>query len=46
MLKGEEDIRRLSGSAMLITDKQGIQFLIRDLNALDNKSRRLLDRFL
>ncbi len=46
VLKGEEDIRRLSGSAMLITDKQGIQFLIRDLNALDNKSRRLLDRFL
>lgn len=46
ILKGEEDIRRLGASAVLITDSYGIQFLMRDLAALDRHSRRLLDRFL
>lgn len=46
ILKGEEDIRRLGASALLIADSHGIQFLIRDLGALDRHSRRLLDRFL
>lgn len=46
VLKGEEDIRRLAGTALLIADKHGIQFLVRDVQALDKKSRRLLDRFL
>ena len=45
VLKGEEDIRRL-GSSLLIADRHGIQFLIRDRNALDSTSRKLLDRFL
>lgn len=46
ILRGEEDIRRLPQGALLISDSHGIQFLIRDLAALDRHSRRLLDRFL
>jgi hypothetical protein len=46
VLKGEEDIRRLPGGILLIADAHGIQFMIRDLAALDRHSRRLLDRFL
>ena len=46
VLKGEEDIRRLGRSGLLIADRHGIQFLVRDLDALDHASRRLLDRFL
>lgn len=46
VLKGEEDIRRVGESTLLIADSHGIQFLIRDLQALDRHSRKLLDRFL
>ncbi|ARO88860.2 DUF1854 domain-containing protein [Nitrosospira lacus] len=46
VLKGEEDIRRLTPPALLIADSHGIQFLIRDRFALDSHSRKLLDRFL
>ncbi|MEW5889743.1 MAG: DUF1854 domain-containing protein [Pseudomonadota bacterium] len=46
VLKGEEDIRRLGANGLLIADSHGIQFLVRDLTALDKTSRRLLDRFL
>jgi hypothetical protein len=46
ILKGEEDIRRLGAVTLLIADSHGIQFLIRDLHALDRHSRKLLDRFL
>ena len=46
VLKGEEDIRRLDRSMLLIADSHGIQFLVRDLGALDRASRKLLDRFL
>ncbi|MFT4174663.1 MAG: DUF1854 domain-containing protein [Rhodocyclaceae bacterium] len=46
VLKGEEDIRRLGPQTLLIADIHGIQFLIRDLSALDRHSRKLLDRFL
>ena len=46
ILKGEEDIRRLGAATLLIADIHGIQFLIRDLQALDRHSRKLLDRFL
>ncbi len=45
ILKGDEDIRRLFGNTLLVTDSHGIQFLIRDMKALDRESRRLLDRF-
>lgn len=46
ILKAEDDIRRLAASTLLIADSNGIHFLIRDLNALDQSSRKLLDRFL
>jgi len=45
VLKGDEDIRRLAGNTLLVTDSHGIHFLIRDTTALDRESRRLLDRF-
>jgi hypothetical protein len=46
VLKGEEDIRRVGRAMLLIADHQGLQFLVRDLTALDRHSRRLLERFL
>lgn len=46
ILKGEEDIRRLTASSLMITDNDGIHFLIRDRLALDRYSRKLLDHFL
>ena len=46
VLWGEEFIRRLGKAGLLIEDSHGIHFLVRDINALDKQSRRLLDRFL
>jgi hypothetical protein len=47
VLKGEEDIRRLPhNGSLLITDAQGIQFILPDPGALDRRSKRLLERFL
>lgn len=46
LLKAEEDIRRLSATTLLIADTHGVQYLIRDVPALDKASRRLLDHFL
>jgi hypothetical protein len=46
VLKGEEDIRRLGRTSLLIADRYGIQYLVRDIGALDRSSRKLLDRFL
>lgn len=46
VLKGEEDIRRLTQTRLIIADAHGIEFLIRDTGRLDRHSRKLLDRFL
>ncbi|NEX59682.1 cyanophycin metabolism-associated DUF1854 family protein [Noviherbaspirillum galbum] len=46
VLKGEEDIRRVGQGSLLIADNHGVQFLIKDLTALDKGSRKILDRFL
>jgi hypothetical protein len=46
ILKGEEDIRRLTPAELLITDSHGIYYLIRDRFGLDHQSRKILDRFL
>lgn len=46
ILKGEEDIRRLTNSSLIITDSHGIHFLIGDRLSLDRHSRKLLDHFL
>lgn len=46
VLWGEEFIRRLGKTGLLIEDSHGIHFMVRDMNALDTASRKLLDRFL
>ncbi len=46
LLKAEDHIRRLSHTALLITDGYGISFLLRNIEKLDTHSRKLLDRFL
>ncbi|MDP3172762.1 MAG: DUF1854 domain-containing protein [Polaromonas sp.] len=46
VLKGEEDIRRLSRQSLLIAAGHGVQFSVKDMGALDRASRRLLERFL
>jgi hypothetical protein len=46
MLKAEDHIRRLSHTALLITDGYGLSFLLRNIEKLDPHSRKLLDRFL
>jgi hypothetical protein len=46
VLKGEEDVRRLDGRALLVTDADGVCYRIADRFALDRASRRLLERFL
>ena len=46
VVRAEEDIRRLSGTGLLIVDSRGIQFLIRNPQTLDPNSRKMLERFL
>jgi hypothetical protein len=46
VLKAEEDIRRLLGAMLIITDSHGMRFLLRDMQTLDKHSKRILDRFL
>lgn len=46
VLRGDEDIRRVGPTLLLITDSHGIQFLIRDPLSLSKDSRKILDRFL
>jgi hypothetical protein len=46
VLKSEEDIRRLVDGGLLITSGQGVHYRVRDRQALDRPSRRLLERFL
>lgn len=45
-LKGEEDIRRIGATSLLVADNHGIHFLIRDMYTIDKKTRMFLDRFL
>lgn len=45
-LRSEQDIRRLPDKRLLISDADGLCFLIRDPAALDRSSRRMLDHFL
>ncbi|MCD6679706.1 MAG: DUF1854 domain-containing protein [Burkholderiaceae bacterium] len=46
VLRGEESIRRLSRKVLLIADENGVHYLVRDVEALDPASRKLLDRFM
>jgi hypothetical protein len=47
VLRGDEDIRRIgTDGTLLISDIHGIQYLVRDLFALDASSKKILDRFM
>ncbi|WP_394756462.1 DUF1854 domain-containing protein [Rhodoferax sp.] len=46
VLRGDEDIRRVGPTILLVTDSHGIQFLIRDRANLNKDSQKILDRFL
>lgn len=46
VLRGEEDIRRLTIDTLLISDIHGIHYLVRDVRVLDKHSKKILDRFL
>ena len=46
MLNTGDDVRRLSGSRVLVIDAQGVRYLVDDLTQLDAASRRILDRYL
>lgn len=45
-IKAEEDVRRLPGSRVLITDEHGVRYLIPNIDQLDAASRRRLVRYL
>ncbi|MHB1300674.1 MAG: cyanophycin metabolism-associated DUF1854 family protein, partial [Burkholderiales bacterium] len=45
-LKSEDDIRRISPSALILTDSHGVNFLIKNPADLDRHSKKLLGRFL
>lgn len=45
-LRSEDDIRRLGGGRLLVTDSHGIHYEVADMKKLDRPSRRILDRFL
>lgn len=46
LLKSEDDVHALDDHTALITDANGIRYLIADTRQLDAHSRRLLERFL
>lgn len=46
VLRGDEDIRRVGSTVLLVTDSHGIQFKINDLAQLSKESRKIMDRFL
>jgi len=46
LLPGEEALQRVGGKSLLVADAAGVQYLIRDIPALDRASRKFLERFL
>jgi hypothetical protein len=46
VLKIDEDVRRLDDQRAMVTDANGVSYLIPDLAALDAPSRRYLERYL
>jgi hypothetical protein len=46
LLKIDEDVRRLDGCRAMVTDSNGVSYLIPDVSALDTASRRYLERYL
>jgi hypothetical protein len=46
VLRSDEDVRRLDDSRAMVTDANGVSYLIPDLASLDAGSRRYLERYL
>jgi hypothetical protein len=46
VLKSDDDVRRLGPNRAIVTDAQGIRYLIPDTTSLDRASRRILERYL
>jgi hypothetical protein len=46
VLKIDEDVRRLDDRRAMVTDANGVSYLIADLETLDAGSRRYLERYL
>ena len=46
VLRTDEDVRRLDDRRAMVTDANGVSYLIPDLGALDGASRRYLERYL
>ena len=46
VLTGEDAIRRLGPNRLMITDSQGVRYLVADFRRLDAASRKLLANFL
>jgi hypothetical protein len=46
VLKGEEDIRRIERTRLMISSGEGLHFVVADVTRLDRHSKRLLERFL
>jgi hypothetical protein len=43
VLESEEDVRRIGEIQILIVDDHGTRYHIPDINAVDNKSRRIVE---
>jgi Domain of unknown function (DUF1854) len=46
VLKTDEDVRRIEVGRAMVTDANGVEYLIPDLAALDATSRKYLERYL
>jgi hypothetical protein len=46
VLRSDEEVRRLDDRRAMVTDANGVSYLIPDLDALDAASRRYLERYL
>jgi hypothetical protein len=46
VLRSDEDVRRLDDSRAMVTDANGVSYLIPNLETLDATSRRYLERYL
>ena len=45
-LETDDDVRRIGPHRVLITDTRKLRYQVRDVRALDSRSRRLLERYL
>jgi hypothetical protein len=45
ILMGEDRVRILSSGQVVVTDSNGLRYLIPDVETLDPKSRRILERY-